>query len=97
MAAGVRLTKDYIDDVLGQALLDVHTALTKVEAIRDNFVQPRSDAELEALGYTPAEVAQLKAAFDDMDTLWKIYRGGALPPASVDFRRNAKKLWGLGI
>lgn len=94
--AGVRLTKDRIDDILGQALADVNASLNEANRLRDDFLQPRTDQELIDLGYSVAEISTLRGAFGDMDQLVKIYRGNQALVDAKDFRSFAKKLWGLG-
>lgn len=97
--AGVRLSKDQVNDRIGQALLDVNVALNKVQALKGDFLH-LSDEELGegvgGLGFTAGEITLIRGAFDDMDDLFKIYRGAMTLPAERNFRARARKLWGLG-
>lgn len=96
--AGVRLTKDQVNDRLGQALLDVNMALTHAQQLKGDFLH-LSDEELgegTGLGFTAQEITLIRGAFDDMDDLFKIYRGAMTLPTERNFRARARKLWGLG-
>lgn len=96
MPAGLQIARGDADTILGQALRDVNAALIKTAALRD-FLQTRSNQELLDLGYSQGEVDAMISAFNDMDQLWKIYRGAQALAEAKDFRQFAKRLWGFGI
>lgn len=96
--AGKVLTRSDIDERVGNALLRLNQAMLEVNGIRDGL-QVFSDDALVALGYEPAEVAQMRSALNDGNQLYNIYRGaqsGTLPNPK-DFRDHMKHLWGLGL
>lgn len=96
--AGARLSKDQVNDVIGQALLDVNVALTNAAQIKSDFFHlSDNDLGTNGLGFTADEITLLRAAFDDMEQLYRIYRGQDPLPASKNFRQNIRKLWGLGV
>lgn len=94
--AGKTLTRSDIDQAVGDAMLQVNLALVRAEAVRDGL-SAYSDAEIKALGYEDADVALIRSALNDMDQLWKIYKGAQPLVDAKDFRAFAKRLWGLGV
>jgi hypothetical protein len=60
------------------------------------YLVATANADLEALGYTPNEVAVLKTAYIDLEFLGQIWVGSATLPAPKDFRTFVRQLWGVG-
>lgn len=97
MAAGYPITKIDLDNRMGQAILAARQALAEVARIKtmldDTTILP--DATLTSLGYSPAEITQLRASFTDLKKLWDISNAAATQTPANDFWFNAKHLTGL--
>ncbi len=94
--AGARLTKDQIDDVIGDALRNVNVSFDRVGELQ-NWLDSKTDGDLTTLGYNGTEIANLRSAFSDIGQLRDIFVGAANLTVAKDFRTFAKRLWGLGI
>jgi hypothetical protein len=104
MTIGYQITKTNLDNVMGSeigglwnALLVVHTRKLWLDDSAHNL------AFMNTLSYTNPEDASIRAAFTDMDNLWKLSHAtaGGLGVAAVgstaalsDFFFNAKLLSG---
>jgi len=90
---GYPVTQNDVNSNAGAMAL---TLRNNFDAIRHMklWLDTRTEQDLTALGYTAGEVAQLKAAFADMDQLRIIWEGGATLPTAKDFRAFAKLLTG---
>jgi|SRR5215510_9071561 len=97
MSAGLNasLTKASIDVTIGEAAQALNIAFINVGNAAA-FLAPAQDADLVALGYTPADVAVLRSAMADLDRLRRVYEGLAEATPAYDFRTFAKQLYGSG-
>ncbi len=86
-----------------KAAIDARSAYLAVQ-IRDTldaasrlklFLDGKSVADLEALGYTADEAAVLKSAFTDLDNLRSVATGGQTVPAANNFLFWSSKLVGV--
>jgi hypothetical protein len=94
---GRTVTRSDVDLALGNATAKLNSVMHELDQLRDDFFQPTSDTELEAMGYDLInEVPKLRDAISDMNQLVKIYRGQEALPVAQNFRANIRKLWGLG-
>lgn len=98
MPAGLNanLTKQTIDATLGVAAQELNIAFLHVESAAA-FLAPAQDADLEALGYTAEDVANLRSAMGDLDRLRRVYEGAEAVEPAYDFRTFAKQLYGTGF
>lgn len=94
---GYPIVKVDLDNRLGQAVLAVRQALVEIVRIKamldDTTILP--DATLTSLGYSGAEITQIRASFTDLKKLSDIANAAAVQAATNDFWFNAKHLTGL--
>ena len=98
MPAGLTatLTKATVDQLTGTVAQRLNQAFLDV-ATTKSFLDVHDDAALEALGYSPADVAAIRSAYADLDQLRTIYVGAADLAAAKDFRVFASRIWGVGF
>ena len=95
MAVGFATTKTEIDARAGDIARGFQKHFDDV-ATMQGFLTRTSNTDLEALGYSPDDVATLKTAFTDLAQLGRIW-GGLEPLATAkDFRTFVARLWGVG-
>lgn len=86
-------TKGSVDADIGQAALALRKAFAQIEELR-HYCLITPDATLVALGYTQAEVAIIKSAFADGDTLFQVATGAASLPTPTNLLANLDQLAG---
>ena len=92
---GLQFTKIELNQKAGQIAKDVNTAFRQVRELQD-FFSWKPNEDLLALGFTPEEVNDIKAAYTRLDALRQIYEGLAAQGATPeDFRAFPKRLWGI--
>lgn len=91
---GLTVTKQTIDSAAGSVAVAVEVALTKARQLK-YFMDGQVDADLVALGYTAGEVATLRSAAADLDTLAAVYQGASTQGSVKDFRTFARRLTGV--
>jgi hypothetical protein len=96
MSIGLPISKSDVDMMIGGCCRDLNFVLDRIEALKA-WLDSVVDAELEAMGYQPGEVAVLRSAFADVDQLRAIYQGQAALAEAKDFRAFAKRLFGFGF
>ena len=98
MAVGFTATKADIDARAGQLAMGLRDSLQRCsdfcDLLNDTTIFP-NDTALTGLGYSPAEVTVLRAAFTDLKKLWSIAHANATQSATNDFFFNAKHLTGV--
>lgn len=97
MTVGYPLTKADVDSRAGSLAVDLRNKLTEIRNFKVKL-DSLTDAELGTgggLGYSTAEIANLRSAFTDMDKLAQIYLGLATQGSAYDFRTFAKFLMGV--
>lgn len=87
------LTKATLDTDFGNVALALRKVLGQLEELR-HYCLITPDATLVALGYTAAEVAIIKSAFADGDTLFQIATGAAPLAAATNLMANLDQLAG---
>jgi len=95
MSVGLAITKDEIDIRAGDIARQFQRSFGDVLTLQQ-FLAATPNADLIALGYTDAEVADLKTAFADLMELGTIWIGDAALAAPKDFRVFVSRLWGVG-
>jgi len=95
MAAGLPVTKTEIDTRAGDIARRFQQSFGDVVTMQ-SFLAATANADLEALGFTPEDVATLKTAFADLTQLGTIWTGAAALPTPKDFRVFVSRLWGVG-
>jgi hypothetical protein len=99
MSVGYPITKVDLDNRMGQlvtALRDDFTAIAQFKVMLDDAtILP--DATLVALGYTNAEINQVRAAFTSLNNLYNISKNNGTQAVSNDFWFDAKHLVGLNL
>lgn len=91
---GFSTSKDTIDSRAGFLALTLRDTFVGIANMVD-WLGSTGDAELEAKGYTPVEVALLRAAFTDLAKLGSVARGQDVQADASDFFWNTKHLTGL--
>jgi len=95
MAVGYSPTKPEIDARAGDIARRFQAAFDDV-ATMSGFLSRTVDQDLIALGYSTADVADLKTAFADLAQLGRIWGGLDPLAAPKDFRVFVSRLWGVG-
>jgi hypothetical protein len=98
VAAGLNaaLTKQTVDVTIGDACQALNIAMINVENAA-RFLAPVQPADLEALGYTPEDVAVITSALGDLDRLRRVYEGLEEATPAYDFRTFSQRLYGTGF
>lgn len=96
MAVGKVITKSDIDNDASNVAIEVDNALRRASNFND-WLATQTESDLVAYGYTSQEVAILKSAYTNLDTLNSIYQGTANLPVSQDFRIFLRQLWGIPL
>lgn len=88
---------DQVQITLGSIAKDLHVALKRSQDGVD-FLQLNDDAALlSQYGISAADAAQLRASYDAMDVLWRVYRGQDALPTARNFRQDVRRIAGLGF
>jgi hypothetical protein len=95
MSVGLPVTKSEIDARAGDLARAFQDHFGDVVTMQ-SFLVAKPNADLEAMGYTPDEVATLKTAFADLTELGQIWIGAAALASAKDFRVFVSRLWGVG-
>jgi len=95
MSVGLAVTKQEVDARSGDLARAFQRAFNDVLTLK-GYLDATVDADLEALGYTPGEVAVLKTAVTDLGQLATIWTGSASLATPKDFRTFVRQLWGVG-
>lgn len=95
MSVGLPVTKQEIDTRAGDIARGFQRQFEDVLTMQ-TYLEATPNADLEALGYNPQEVATLKTAFADLTQLGTIWSGQAALAAAKDFRAFVRQLWGVG-
>lgn len=94
MAIGLQVSKADVEKSVGNTVLDLRNALTKIDVLKSYF-DNNNDAALTALGFVQADINAYRAVLTDLTNLALVARGQAAQPAPSDFFFNAKKTTGL--
>jgi hypothetical protein len=95
MPVGLPVTKDEIDARSGDLARSFQNSFGDVLTLQ-GYLDATDQATLEALGYTPEDVATLKTAISDLAQLGRIWAGAEALPDPKDFRTFVRRLWGVG-
>lgn len=95
MSVGLPVTKLEIDTRAGDLARAFQRGFAQTETLKD-YLDATLDADLIALGYTQAEVTNLKTAVNELHQLFTIWTGAANLASAKDFRTFVKRIWGLG-
>jgi hypothetical protein len=95
MPVGLPVTKSEVDTRSGDTARAFQRAFEDA-AVMQLYLEGTPNADLEALGYTPEEVAVLKSAFNDLALLGRIWTGTEGLAQPKDFRTFLRQIWGVG-
>jgi len=95
MSVGLPVTKQELDSRSGDIARAFQRAFNDVLTLQ-SYLVAATEGDLEALGYSPQEVAVLKTAFTDLTQLGTIWTGSAPLAQAKDFRTFVRQLWGVG-
>jgi hypothetical protein len=95
MSLGLQPAKLDVDQLSGQLTRDI-TNLLRQAAAFNTWLIAQNDAALTALGYTTVDIANLRGAFNDLNTLSTVFTGAATVQVAYDFRSYCRWVYGLG-
>lgn len=95
MSAGLPVTKTEVDARAGDTARLFQRGFEDVVTMQ-SYLEQTPEADLIALGYTTDDVATLKAAYNDLSQLGRIFAGQEALAAPKDFRTFVRRLWGVG-
>jgi len=95
MSVGLQVTKGDADAHAGSIAQALDKAMTDVLDFND-WLTSHTDTDLEALGYTPEDIALLRSAYVDAKLLADIFYGREPLAAPKDFTAFLKRIWGFG-
>lgn len=90
------LTRAVLDQQAGVIAQRLNAVMAMAEEWQF-FMAGAQDADLEALGYAPDEIALLKTCAGEMDQLRRVYEGAEALPDAKDFRAFLRRTWGTGF
>lgn len=93
MSVGYEISKATVDSRSGTLAVRLRDTLRQCGEF-NTWLETQPNQDLEALGYTSPEVAQLKSAFADAAELAAVYRGEATVDSPKDFTTFLKILVG---
>jgi len=96
MPVGIQPTKNDIDNRLGMLSLQTNQVFTQWQLFKQHL-DDMTDEQLEALAYSPADIADIRAATNDVGLMTGIFAGVATLAEPHDFRLSIKKFWGVGF
>ena len=95
MSLGLEVTKTQVDGVAGTIARDINRLFEDIVTF-NLWLDGKSVADLEAMGYSTNEANVLKSAYADAAQLQTIFTGAANLASVKDFRTFLRQLWGLG-
>lgn len=91
------ISGDQVQIILGTIARDLHLALKRTQDGVE-FLGANDDADLiRDYGIEATDAAALRAAYTDLDELWRIYRGQAALAAPKNYRTTVRRIFGLGF
>jgi hypothetical protein len=91
------MSGDAVQIALGTLARELHLAMKRSQDGVD-FLNLHTNAELLTdFGITDTDANQLRAAFESLDVLWKVYRGADPLLAPRNFRAEVRRIAGLGF
>jgi hypothetical protein len=91
------ISGDQVQITLGTIARDLHQAMKRTQEGVD-FLAANTDQDLLTdYQISGADAALLRAAYTDLDELWRIYRGADPLPAAKNFRQTVRRIFGLGF
>lgn len=96
MSAGLTVAKSDVDTTAGSIARDLNVVCARIVNFK-MWLDAQLDSDLTALGYTTADVANLRSAYVDAKQLADLYAGAAVVATAKDFRTFLKRLFGLGF
>ena len=97
MSVGFATNKQDVDSKSGSICRMIAMWADETVKFQESFLAGATEADLEALGYTPEDVALLKSAIGDMYKLAQVYMGTTDQTPAYDFRTFAKRLTGVTL
>lgn len=93
MTMGLPVTKAQLDNDFGATALGLRRSLNRIEELH-HYLVITPDATLIALGYTAGQVATIKSAFSDGDTINNLATGNATLAVATNLMANLDQLAG---
>lgn len=95
MSVGLAVTKAEIDTRAGDCARSFQRSFAQVVTLKA-YLDATPDADLITLGYSQAEVTNLKTAVGELNQLMTIWNGTANLAVAKDFKVFVSRIWGLG-
>lgn len=95
MSVGRTISKQEIDARLGDWAVNIQRHLNETAMLK-SVLDPLSEDDLVALGYTPNEAAIAKSAVADGAQADLVFTGNAVQTEAKDSREFIKQCWGVG-
>lgn len=96
MSVGATSTQAEVNATAAQVARSLFNTMRSVEQFKA-WLDTQSESDLTARGFTSGEVAVLKSALGDLDTLRTVFEGTATQGTAYDFRTFSKLLLGCGL
>lgn len=94
MSVGYPKNKDTIDSLFGELAQSTNRNFRRAVELK-NEIDAYTDPQLTTIGYSAAEIAQIRAMAADLSQLNGIYTGVATLASAKDFRVSLRPLWGV--
>lgn len=94
MAAGLQITRAALDSISGSLALDFRNWCARVTALQRGATG-LTDADLTGLGYTAAEITDIRAAVTNMVKIKNVAQGAATQATASDLTAAMEKLTGI--
>lgn len=97
MAAGIQISKAEINQGAGSVARAVFNVVATVRQFKF-WLDSVSANDLETVyGFTSAEAADIKSAFNDLEALANVFEGTGTRPVAYDHRAFTRRLIGTGL
>jgi|SRR6185312_10018920 len=95
MSVGLVPTKNDVDNQCGNIASSLCKCIDNIITF-SNWLSTQTDTQLENLGYSTTDVANLRSSFNDLIKLTQIFTGQQTLNTVYDFRNFVKLIWGFG-
>lgn len=96
MSIGLAPSKSEVDNRFGDLARRLQQTLDQDVPTMKEFLDGQTDNQLQTLGYAPGEIAIVRSAIADLETLRLVWRGVNAQTPAKNFTTFVKQLWGVG-
>lgn len=94
---GNTISSAEVNSRLGQIARDVHVSMSRVAEGLEFLDAHDNNALLQQFQVVGPDASELRAAFEDLRTLLRVYRGEQALPTPVELRVRVRRIAGLGL